>query len=101
CGAMRACRRVKAWAHRQTSVGVVWVPVGMVCWSCFIVFSFHMRSLKVVFALLECHMGKKKNMKLFDAFQALITELKSATVVAIPRSDLSEYSPNLPHLFVK
>jgi hypothetical protein len=40
CGAIRACRRKRAWPQRQTSPGVVLLPMEVVWWSCFIFFSF-------------------------------------------------------------
>jgi hypothetical protein len=39
-GAIRACRRKRAWPQRQISPGVVLLPMEVVWWSCFIFFSF-------------------------------------------------------------
>jgi hypothetical protein len=39
-----------------TSLSVVVPSTDMVCWGSFMVFSFHLRSLLVIFTLIECHL---------------------------------------------
>jgi len=42
---MRVCRRSSSWPHLQTSTTVVFAPIGVIYWSRFVYFSFHVRDV--------------------------------------------------------
>ncbi len=39
---------------------VVWGPVKVICWVCFIIFSIHVRSLKMVVPSAACHVNERR-----------------------------------------